>query len=125
MATRLSVYWALSVLFLRQQVGERVYKYIARTVRESSRTIAEVEIIVWGEVFAVRQQNLVSVASAWFGWPDDWLQTRLRVTHGDVLRVSSAPHPKQSNPCTGITPVALTLPASQLERAVMAGWAKP
>ena len=53
------------------------------------------------------------------------VQTRLRITHGDVLRVSSAPHPKQSNPCTGITPVALTLPASQLERAVMAGWAKP
>lgn len=74
---RLNIWRALSELFLDTETDELTYHYIARTVLESKMSLADVEDILWYEVYPVLESNLRSVAGVWSGWPDEWLLQNL------------------------------------------------
>ncbi|WP_296268045.1 DUF7079 family protein [Pseudomonas sp. UBA6562] len=78
-ATRLQLWQALSELFLDSEVSEATLDGIARTVRASGYAHAEVERILWAEVYPVLRHNLDSPAGEWAGWSDAWLLAHLRV----------------------------------------------
>jgi hypothetical protein len=86
---RLDLWRALSQLFLDTEVDDVTFKYIARTISESGRSLSEVEDILWYEVYPVLESNLRSVAGVWDGWPDSWLLQNLpaavrpEAIHGD------------------------------------------
>lgn len=85
---RLTIWRALSELFLDTEINELTYRYIARTINESELTLSEVEHILWYEVYPVLASNLRAVAGVWDGWSDAWLLQNLnrcdkpRVIHG-------------------------------------------
>ena len=70
---RLTIWRALSNLFLDTEVDDIIIKYIARTILESGLVLSEVEDILWYEVYPVLGNNLRSVAGVWDGWSDSWL----------------------------------------------------
>ena len=71
---RRPVWEALSDLFLGTELSEAVLRYIARVVTASGYTDAEVEQILYGEVFPVCIWNMRQVAGEWAGIDIDRLQ---------------------------------------------------
>lgn len=76
---RLTIWRALSDLFLDTELDDTTYQYIARTINESDFTLSEIEQILWYEVYPVLSNNLRSVAGVWDGWSDAWLLQHLNV----------------------------------------------
>ncbi|UNK42494.1 hypothetical protein MNO14_16445 [Luteimonas sp. S4-F44] len=83
---RLQLWQALSDLFLDTEIDDTTIVAIARVVRETGYTAAEVHRVLWGEVYPVLAPNLRSVAGIWSGWPDAWLAAHLRVHVGPAPR---------------------------------------
>ena len=79
---RRPVWEALSDLFLDTELGEPHLRHIARVVAASGYTEAEVEEILYGEVFPVCIWNMRSVAGEWAGFDVDWLQGRILANAG-------------------------------------------
>lgn len=82
---RLTVWRALSELFLDTELDTTAYARIAQVVAASGYSPDELQTILWNELFPVLQDNLRSVAGEWSGWPDEWLVQHIRVS-GEGLR---------------------------------------
>ena len=106
---RLPLWRALSDLFLDTELQGYHYKYLAKVVLESGLKPAEVQRILWNEVFPALADNLRIATGEWSGFQDDWLRER-------ILNVLSG---RERRPGTyGLISVAAT-------RAVIAEtWAK-
>lgn len=77
---RLSIWQALSELFLDTELSEVTSKYIARAVIKSEYSPAEVKRILWQEVFPALESNLRSITGVWEGYPREWLQQNITVS---------------------------------------------
>ncbi|WP_157954273.1 DUF7079 family protein [Saccharospirillum mangrovi] len=97
--TRLPIWRALSDLFLDTEITDFTYQYIARTIRKSGLTVAEVEAILWHEVFPVLKSNLSSVAGVWDGWSDEWLLQHFEVREKPGLVQSLPPVIREIKAC--------------------------
>ncbi len=76
---RLPLWRALSELFLDVECTADTRAYIARTVRDCGLPLAEVERVLWHEVFPVLSANFRSLAGEWAGWSDDWLLHNVQI----------------------------------------------
>lgn len=74
---RLSVWKALSELFLDTELDQSSYRHIASEIEASGYSIQELEDILWQEVFPALADNLRIVAGEWAGFSDEWLQERI------------------------------------------------
>lgn len=77
---RLTLWIALSDLFLDTEVDERTVRHIAQTIDDSAFTLEQVEDILWYEVYPALESNLRSPAGMWSGWPDEWLKETIEST---------------------------------------------
>lgn len=77
---RLTVWRALSELFLDTELDTAAYARIVQVVTASGYSPDELQTILWNELFPVLQDNLRSVAGEWSGWPDEWLVQHIRVS---------------------------------------------
>lgn len=77
---RLTVWRALSELFLDTELDASAYARIAQVVAASGYSPDELKTILWNELFPVLQYNLRSVAGEWSGWSDEWLVQHIRVS---------------------------------------------
>jgi hypothetical protein len=74
---RKPVWQALSCLFLDTELQETDYRHIAQTILASGYAPAEVETILWDEVFPAVECNVRNPAGEWIGFDTDWLQERI------------------------------------------------
>ena len=79
---RRPVWTALADLFLDTELQEADLRHVARVLVASGYTDAEVEEILYGEVFPVCIRNMRSVAGEWAGFDTDWLQGRILANAG-------------------------------------------
>lgn len=84
-AHRLSVWTALSCLFLDQELQAGDYRHIAAVVDQSGYSPAEVEEILRNEVAPAFVANLWSVAGEWQGWPEDCVRERVLEKRGSTF----------------------------------------
>jgi hypothetical protein len=87
---RRPVWEALSDLFLDTELHELHYRYIARVIAESGYSPAEVQSILWEEVFPVVEWNLRDPAGVWEGFRVEWLEWRILGQEG-AQRASDQP----------------------------------
>lgn len=71
---RRPVWAALSDLFLDTELQQYHLAYIARILAESPYSLAEIETILYREVYPVCIPNMLSVAGEWAGFSDEWLE---------------------------------------------------
>jgi hypothetical protein len=71
---RRPVWRALSDLFLDTELQNSHLSYIARTLAESPYTLAEIETILFREVYPVCIPNMHCVAGEWSGFNYEWLE---------------------------------------------------
>lgn len=81
---RLPVWRALSNLFLDTELQSDDYRFIAESLRESGFPLAQIEEILWNEVFPALADNLRIITGEWSGFSEDWLRERIpAVLNGD------------------------------------------
>ena len=71
---RRPVWRALSDLFLDTELQDNDLSYIARTLAESPYTLAEIETILFCELYPVCIPNMHCVAGEWSGFNYEWLE---------------------------------------------------
>lgn len=71
---RRPVWVALSDLFLDTELQEHDFAFIARVMAGSPYSLAEIECILYNEVYPVCIPNLHCVAGVWDGFSDEWLE---------------------------------------------------
>lgn len=71
---RRPVWRALSELFLDTELQDNDFSCIARTLAKSPYTLAEIERILFREVYPVCIPNMLSVAGEWAGFDFEWLE---------------------------------------------------
>jgi hypothetical protein len=76
---RLTVWRALSAIFLDTEITEAMFDDIAAAVVESGYSADEVRSILLHELYPALKANLRSVAGEWAGWSDGWLLAHIRV----------------------------------------------
>ena len=74
---RLPVWRALSDLFLDTALQDYNYKYVADVVFESDFEPAEMQCILWKEVFPALADNLRIATGEWGAFEESWLQQRI------------------------------------------------
>lgn len=76
-ARRRPVWAALSELYLDTELRPDDYQGIARALRESAYSVAELEQILFLELHPLLVWNLFSVAGEWAYFDIDWIQWRV------------------------------------------------
>jgi hypothetical protein len=74
---RRPIWSALSDLFLDTELTNGVLTWIGKQVIASGYSPAEVQSILWNEVFPVLEANLRSPAGVWEGYELDWLEKQI------------------------------------------------
>ena len=68
---------ALSGLFLDTEPDAADFERMAHAVRASGLSPAEIDTVLWDELFPVLAPNLLSVAGQWGYFDEEWLRTRI------------------------------------------------
>jgi hypothetical protein len=88
---RRPVWEALADLFLDTTLDDADRRFVAERIVASGYSPAEVEDILWHEVFPAVSGNLRNPAGQWAGFDIDWLQRRILATRASALvRLRSA-----------------------------------
>jgi hypothetical protein len=88
---RRPVWEALADLFLDTTLDDADRRFIAERIVASGYSPAEVEDILWHEVFPAVSDNLRRPAGEWAGFDTDWLQRRVLASRrGALERLRSA-----------------------------------
>ena len=84
---RAPVWEALSNLFLDTDLEPYDYEHIARACDHSPYSLAELEAILFNEVWPVFKANLSSVAGEWAGWNRDDIVDEIIKTYKTTWRL--------------------------------------
>lgn len=74
---RRPVWEALSSFFLDAEFDDEQRRHIAGAIVASAYSPAEVQTILWDEVYPVLKSNLRHPAGEWTGFDLDWLQAQI------------------------------------------------
>lgn len=75
---RKQIWLALSTLYLDTELQPYDFENMAKMIKKSPYTLAEVKNINKYEVFPILQPNLLSVAGVWEGFDEKWLITSIQ-----------------------------------------------
>lgn len=81
LARRRPVWEALSELFLDTELRDPDLRRIAKVVAASSYSPAELEAILYDELYPILIWNLRTAAGVWVGFDGAWLEERIRARH--------------------------------------------
>ena len=75
---RKAVWTAFSDLWLDTEISQMTLNYIAREMKSSGYSLAELKYIYQHEVAPVVYQNLLVVAGEWAGFDETWLHNKIQ-----------------------------------------------
>ena len=96
LSRRRPVWDALSNLFLDTELTEKDYRWIAGVLVDSAYDDAQLDYVLFNEVYPVLFWNTISVAGEWTGFDLDWLQDRILRNERRFLKVWRLLQPNRS-----------------------------
>lgn len=75
---RKPLWTAFSELWLDTEIDSATLNYIAREMKQSGYSLAELKYIYQHEVAPVVYQNLLIVAGEWAGFDEEWLHNKIQ-----------------------------------------------
>lgn len=79
-AERTPIWIALSKFYLDTELQSYEFRHIAKVIKESRFSLAEVKIMNSYEVFPVLWTNSITVAGVWSGFDEEWLVKEIIVS---------------------------------------------
>lgn len=74
---RKPIWTALSSLYLDTELQWYEFRHIAKVIKESPYSLAEVKMMNSYEVFPILWTNMISVAGEWSGFDDEWVAQKI------------------------------------------------
>jgi hypothetical protein len=117
---RRPVWEALSDLFLDTELNEGYYRHVACRIVDSGYTPAEIDEILWKEVFPIIECNLRHPCGEWAGFPGERLQSA--ILNPAVERQSASQQPRTARMIREVWPEVYQYLPKEFQQFKVRSW---